>query len=77
MNSFLARTMIHIWCEYGECSLNRSGVMTLTSCYDLAFKRNVCKHCEFHSRGEWAFIEAGAFIMAFTVIEMLTEVCNC
>ena len=26
----LAHTMMHIWCEYGECNLNRSGVITLT-----------------------------------------------
>ncbi len=26
--------MMHIWCEYGECSLNRSRVITLLTCYD-------------------------------------------
>ncbi len=29
-----------------------------------AFKRNICKHGEFHSTGDRAFIKAGAFIMA-------------
>ena len=27
--------MLHTLCEYGECSSNRSGVIALTSCYDL------------------------------------------
>ena len=35
MNWDLAHTMMHTWCEYGECSLNRSGVVRLTRCYDL------------------------------------------
>ena len=34
MNRVLAPTMMHIWCEYGECSLNHSGVIALTSSYD-------------------------------------------
>ncbi len=32
-----------------------------------AFKRNVFLQCYFHRTGGWAFIEAGAFIRAFTV----------
>ncbi len=31
-------------------------------------KRNICMQCEFHGTGGWAFIEALAFITAFTVI---------
>ena len=28
-------TMMHIWCEYGQCNLNRSEVIALTRCYNL------------------------------------------
>ena len=35
MNWLLAPTMMHILCEYGECSLNYSGVIALTRCCDL------------------------------------------
>ncbi len=30
MNRVLAHTIMHSWYEYGKCSLNRSGVITLT-----------------------------------------------
>ena len=35
MNRFLAHTMMHIWCEYGECSLSGSWIIVLTRCYNL------------------------------------------
>ena len=35
MNTVLAANMIHILCEYGECSLNCIGVIMLTRRYDL------------------------------------------
>ncbi len=35
MTWVLARAMMHIWCEYGECSLNGAGVIALTSSYSL------------------------------------------
>ena len=30
INKVLATTLMHLWCEYGECSLNRSEVILLT-----------------------------------------------
>ncbi len=39
MNRVLAHALMHICCEYGEYSLNRSGVIALTSCYDLEGRR--------------------------------------
>ena len=35
MNRVLACIMMHIWCEYGKCSLNGSGVIVLLTCDDL------------------------------------------
>ncbi len=35
MNKILVPTMMYIWCEYGECSLNRSEATTLARSYDL------------------------------------------
>ncbi len=35
MDRFLAPTMIHICCKFGECGLNRSGVIVLTRSYNL------------------------------------------
>ncbi len=36
MDRVLASTMMHIWSQFGECCLNRSGVIMITNCYDLA-----------------------------------------
>ena len=35
MNRVLVPTMMHMWCEYGECSLKHFRLITLTRCYDL------------------------------------------
>ena len=40
MSRVLAATMMHILCEYGECSLNCPGVFALTRCYDLEGQRH-------------------------------------
>ena len=34
-NRIFAPTMMHTWCKYGECSLNRSWVIVLTRWYDV------------------------------------------
>ena len=35
-----------------------------------AFKRNICRQCDFYKAGEGAFIKTGAFITAFTEYSM-------
>ena len=32
------------------------------------YNMNIYLHCKFYRTGGWVFIEAGAFIMAFTVV---------
>ena len=34
MDRVLAPSTMHIWHEYGECSLNHSEAITITRCYD-------------------------------------------
>ena len=38
MKRVLTPTMMHIWCEYGECSLKCSGLIVLTSVMTLKVK---------------------------------------